>query len=387
MALSIKQLYEATKRKYRLKLAAGESGIGNVVSWVHYMEDIKTTNFIRGHELIITTGMGNDGEDWLLALVGELHAQNAAGLIVNTGEYIREIPEPVKQYAQEQGFPLFTMPWEIHLVDIMQEYCNEIMRTEQTDTQITEQFGRIFFGGREPDRDYFYDHGYLEDNYCVLRIAVEKKAGDREVSEKNIRHDMEKVLNHYLDKYCILMKGGEICICLYRPERMEDMLRELHDRLAHDYSGRTVRTGISMERKGLSELGRLYKEAGAALRVASIRHRDILRYADIGVERVLLAVEDTSVLEEIYREQLGALEEYDRKNHTGYAELLFWYLRYDSCVQKVAEQTFIHRNTVNYRIKKIKELLNRDLSDAKVRYELNLAYSIRELLPGDGKIT
>lgn len=380
MALSIRQLYEATKRKYRLKLMAGETGLGNVVSWVHYMEDIKTTSFIRGHELIITTGMGYDGEEWLLTLVRDLYAQNAAGLIVNVGEYIREIPKAVEACAEELHFPIFTMPWEIHLVDIMQEYCNEIMRTEQAENRITEHFERVFFAGEEPEREYFYDNGYGEEGYCVLRVRVEKQPGDSEVAENYVRHNIEKVLNRYLDKYSILMKNGEICICLYHVKNLSDISRELQDRLNHDYSGRVIRLGISREREGLAELHRLYKEAGAALRMAVIQDCAGLSYAEIGVGRILLAVEDSVVLEEIYQEQLGVLEAYDQKSRTEYVELLYWYLRYDSCIQKVAEKTFIHRNTVNYRIRKIKEILGRDLSDARVRYELDLAYGIRELL-------
>ena len=32
---------------------------------------------------------------------------------------------------QQKNFPLFTMPWEIHLVDIMQSFSNEIILNNQ----------------------------------------------------------------------------------------------------------------------------------------------------------------------------------------------------------------------------------------------------------------
>ena len=65
MSITLKSLYYETKNKYKLKLIAGESGIDNVVSWFHFMEDESTINFIRGNELIVTTGLGSKNNNWL----------------------------------------------------------------------------------------------------------------------------------------------------------------------------------------------------------------------------------------------------------------------------------------------------------------------------------
>ena len=37
------------------------------------------------------------------------------------------------------------------------------------------------------------------------------------------------------------------------------------------------------------------------------------------------------------------------------------YLKYDGSVQKVAEETFVHRNTINYQLAKIKKILGNNL--------------------------
>ena len=49
-------------------------------------------------------------------------------------------------------------------------------------------------------------------------------------------------------------------------------------------------------------------------------------------------------------------------------------------MQRVAEQTFTHRNTVNYQIKKIKNIIGYDISSLESRLELMLAYQIRDIL-------
>ena len=51
----------------------------------------------------------------------------------------------------------------------------------------------------------------------------------------------------------------------------------------------------------------------------------------------------------------------------------------NSSVQEVAKQTFVHRNTINYIIKKIKEILNCELNyDDKLN--IMLAFYIKKLL-------
>lgn len=126
-------MYYDTKDKYKIKLIAGEKGIDNVVNWVHFMEDITTMDFIKGSELIITTGMGNNSEEWLYELIQGLVAREESGLIINTGVYINNIPNYVIEYCNNISFPLFIMPWEIHLVDIMQDYCNRIFIGKQNE--------------------------------------------------------------------------------------------------------------------------------------------------------------------------------------------------------------------------------------------------------------
>ena len=90
-------------------------------------------------------------------------------------------------------------------------------------------------------------------------------------------------------------------------------------------------------------------------------------------------IKDTSVLHEIYDETLGTLEEFDSANGTDYMETLKRYLENDSSVQEVARITFVHRNTVNYKLRRIKEILGCELNyEDKLR--LMLSFFIKEFL-------
>jgi len=48
-----------------------------------------------------------------------------------------------------------------------------------------------------------------------------------------------------------------------------------------------------------------------------------------------------------------------------------------------ADALVVHRNTVNYRLGRIEQLTGRSLRDSRVRLELELALTIREIVQAD----
>ncbi len=57
-------------------------------------------------------------------------------------------------------------------------------------------------------------------------------------------------------------------------------------------------------------------------------------------------------------------------------ETLENYLKHNCNAKRTAEAMFVHRNTLNYRLKKISELLNCDLEDMNKCLSLKLAFLI-----------
>ncbi|MDD3204737.1 MAG: helix-turn-helix domain-containing protein [Lachnospiraceae bacterium] len=61
-------------------------------------------------------------------------------------------------------------------------------------------------------------------------------------------------------------------------------------------------------------------------------------------------------------------------------KLLQLYLEHDGSIQQVAELNFLHRNTVNYQLNKIKKIIQNDLTTLKERFQLMMAFQIKDLL-------
>ena len=77
---------------------------------------------------------------------------------------------------------------------------------------------------------------------------------------------------------------------------------------------------------------------------------------------------------------LGELVQYDLNNNTQYMELLKVYLENDASVQVTADKMFVHRNTINYQLNRIKSITGLNLNTLEERFKLMLAYRIKDFI-------
>ena len=140
MAIRLQTFFRTARTRYGLRLLAGRSGLAHEFSWVHLLEDIGNADFLRGGELVITTGLAALQEHWLRDFVHALARRQAAALILNTGKYLREgdITDEVRALCDAAALPLFLMPWRTHISDLMQDVCAQLMEQAQTERR-TEQ--------------------------------------------------------------------------------------------------------------------------------------------------------------------------------------------------------------------------------------------------------
>lgn len=143
MAITLSQLCANTEKKYSMKLIAGHAGMGNTVRWVHIIEDSEVPDFLHGNELIFTTGIGHVGNEWLKSFTVSLKNKGAIGLVVNIGPYISSVPSQAIVFCEQNGFPLFTIPWKTRIIDISYEFCRGIIANEKRESTIADAFRGI----------------------------------------------------------------------------------------------------------------------------------------------------------------------------------------------------------------------------------------------------
>jgi len=93
------------------ELLAGEGALDRPVRWVHSSEVYEGANFLDGGELLLTNGFGltDAAEEIRRRYVRELAARGAAGLAVEVGRSLPNMPDEVTDEARRLGLPLLAL--------------------------------------------------------------------------------------------------------------------------------------------------------------------------------------------------------------------------------------------------------------------------------------
>src|SRR5919202_432292 len=104
-----------------LRFAAGESAAAQPVRWVHISELEDPTPWLSGGELLLTTGMQLTDPERQRAYVARLVEHRLAGLGLGTGFAHQRVPEALIAAAEEHGFPLFEVPYEVPFIALTEK--------------------------------------------------------------------------------------------------------------------------------------------------------------------------------------------------------------------------------------------------------------------------
>jgi purine catabolism regulator len=110
-----------------------------------------------------------------------------------------------------------------------------------------------------------------------------------------------------------------------------------------------------------------------------LRHHKPQVYANLGVYRLLLPLAETGELRAFADQVLGKLIDHEGSDKGHLLETLRAYFQCNGNVMQTARELYIHRNTLLYRLGRIRELGPFDLEDAESRLQLQLALRAHEL--------
>jgi PucR family transcriptional regulator, purine catabolism regulatory protein len=117
-----------------LKLLAGDEGADRPVRWVHSSELEDPTAWLKGGELILTTGMGvGETVAKQRAYIRRLIDAGVAGLGFGLGFGHEKTPRALVTEAGKHGFPLFEVPYPVPFIAITEAVFTRVV-AEQYDT-------------------------------------------------------------------------------------------------------------------------------------------------------------------------------------------------------------------------------------------------------------
>ncbi len=137
--------------------------------------------------------------------------------------------------------------------------------------------------------------------------------------------------------------------------------------------------GIGTPVEGVKDLARSFKEAQVALEVGKVfdTERNIVRYDNLGIARLIYQLPTTlceMFLKEVF--QKGSIDSLDH-------ETLFTIQRFfenNLNVSETSRKLFVHRNTLVYRLEKIKKITGLDLREFEDAIVFKVALMVKKYL-------
>ena len=159
---------------------------------------------------------------------------------------------------------------------------------------------------------------------------------------------------------------------------LEKLASSISDTLSSEFYTHCV-VGIGTTVTGIKDLARSFKEAQSALEVAKVfdTDRTIVSYDNLGIARLIYQLPTTlceMFLKEVFKR--GSIESLDQ-------ETLFTIQRFfenNLNVSETSRKLFVHRNTLVYRLEKIKKLTGLDLREFEDAIVFKVALMVKKYL-------
>lgn len=181
--------------------------------------------------------------------------------------------------------------------------------------------------------------------------------------KKSIRSSLPKAWSVYYKKHIIILIDAKENI-----KKNRNNIEQFEKFLADN----NLPAGISDLFTDLYLLPKYHRQAISALHFSSILNHSnyIALYDNYKFYDLIQSINEADQLLDYCCAILKDIKRYDMEHKTNYFETLFQYLACNKSLSETSKALFIHKNTVSYRITKIKELFNLDFNDFYSNFQL-----------------
>ena len=161
-------------------------------------------------------------------------------------------------------------------------------------------------------------------------------------------------------------------------EDVEKYARELLAKISEGYASKAL-IGISTVAETLRDLAKAYKEARISLEVGKVFdiEKPVMSYENLGIGRLIYQLPNTLCeifLSEVFKK--GSLESLDRETLMTVQS----FFENNLNVSETSRKLFVHRNTLVYRLEKIRKLTGLDLREFDHAVTFKVALMVKKYL-------
>jgi purine catabolism regulator len=365
-----------------LELVCGQESANRPVRWVHSTELPDPTPWLKGGELLLSTGIQLNGPRSQRELIDRLADHEIAGLGFGTGFAHRRLPAALVTAARRREFPLFEVPYALPFIAITERAFARLLdeRYELLQrTMVGDVLAEVLTG-----------HLYPEDLQARLRpfgigdqVAV---LAFRPPDPSAAAALVERIMARERVPSLVAIRSGLLCAVIDPGAATGSASRtpmELARTVRAELAARFGDVSASASRATATHSLRMaFHEARCALEAVRLRNGsgpEVASYEDLGAFQLLLSLQDDDALSSYCRSVLGPIEQGEGEYGDELVRSLDVFIEHNGHWEKAANALFCHRHTLRYRIRRIEQLTGRDFSNARDRIEFWLALRGREL--------
>jgi PucR family transcriptional regulator, purine catabolism regulatory protein len=364
-----------------LTLASGQGSATTHLRWVHITELVDPTPWLKGGELLLTTGIQLKGPKVQRELIERLAEHEIAGLGFGVGFAHKKLPAALVGAARKRGFPVFEVPYELPFIAI----------TERVFAQLVDERYELLQRSMAGDvlAEALTGNLYPEELAAKLRpFGIGEQAAvlafampDPAIGAPQLERTLERAGVHSL----VAIRAGLLCAVIDIDGVEPDPL-ELAGLARTELQARLGEVRAAASRPASTQSLRLsFHEARCALEAARLRDGKgsgtavVASYRDLGAFQLLLSLQDDDALMSYCRGVLGPVEQGEGDYGDELLRSLDVFIENNGHWEKAAGELYCHRHTLRYRIRRVEQLTGRDFNSARDRIEFWLALRGREL--------
>lgn len=382
-----------------VELLTGEVGLERMVSWTYMVQTKPFDDHMNpGNFALIVIDYVRFTLDAVPEVMVELNDLGISGLAISIENDKDKISQEIIDKALELELPLFYVRWEgASFVDIAQSVGKLILETEVRNKRTGDYLYNLLFG-------YEVNTKYVEKisaqfgldftkPYRVGIIVIDRKYGinleqDEHTYEyytdclnREVIHMKKKPMYmRFLNKFVLLFEATET---KDTEHELEALLTELDSRPPFKNLIRSTCI-LGSTYSNPSEFGKSYQEAKSLIPKKDIlpnpKNKKVLSASSMGIYKFMFKSGNQQEILDYCNERLKKLEEYDHANGTFLQDTLLAYDMNGFNIGKTAEELFVHRNSLQYRLKKIEEILGMTLDDSMEYLDLVNCILIKKLM-------
>lgn len=217
----------------------------------------------------------------------------------------------------------------------------------------------------------------MHKNMYIVVIRLEQQIED----DLQFRPLLQEIGNIFKNSISTIYK--EHIVSLIHCNRDEQALMDtIHEKLKICLDPGDLMAGVSLCFHDICQIRRHYIQAVDALDIGlSLKKPEkIFLFQQLSIYRLFKLSCQSAEIVDYFHPAVFCLANYDSENHTELMKTLYYYITNLKALLKTKDILRIHRNTLVYRINKIRELANIDLEDGETFFQLYISFKGLEYL-------